>query len=136
MSGDDHDESYRERLKSALWYSVGKIVDDESLSLQVNVTPQFIGALTELVYAQAENVAKDLESFAHHANRSTVNTDDVLLLARRNEGLGQVLETFIDNAREEREKEDVKVGPARGKAKATAKDKGKAPAKGGVKKRT
>jgi hypothetical protein len=40
-------------LKSALWYSVGKIVDNESLNLHVNATPQFIGALTELVFVQA-----------------------------------------------------------------------------------
>jgi len=74
--------------------------------------------------------------FSSHANRSTINTDDVLLLARRNEGLGQVLETFIHNAREEREKDDVRGGPAKGRVKATAKDKGKAPVKGSVKKRT
>lgn len=41
-----------QRLKSALWYSIGKIVDEESLSLGVNATPQFIGALTELVWSQ------------------------------------------------------------------------------------
>jgi len=31
-----------------------------------------------------------------HAGRSTVNTDDVLLLARRNEGLGELLKAFVD----------------------------------------
>lgn len=41
-----------QRLKSALWFSVGKIVDEETLRLGVNATPQFIGALTELVWAQ------------------------------------------------------------------------------------
>lgn len=41
-----------QRLKSALWFSIGKIVDEETLRLGVNATPQFIGALTELVWAQ------------------------------------------------------------------------------------
>lgn len=41
-----------QRLKSALWFSIGKIVDEETLKLGVNATPQFIGALTELVWAQ------------------------------------------------------------------------------------
>jgi len=41
-----------QRLKAALWYSVGKIVDEESLRLGVNATPQFIGALTEMVWTQ------------------------------------------------------------------------------------
>jgi len=41
-----------QRLKSALWLSIGKIVDDETLKLGVDATPQFIGALTEMVWAQ------------------------------------------------------------------------------------
>ncbi|KAL3433690.1 hypothetical protein BDV09DRAFT_196493 [Aspergillus tetrazonus] len=41
-----------ERLKSALWLSIGKIVDEETIKLGVNATPQFIGALTELVWVQ------------------------------------------------------------------------------------
>jgi hypothetical protein len=39
-------------LKSALWLSIGKIVDEETIKLGVNATPQFIGALTEMVWAQ------------------------------------------------------------------------------------
>ena len=41
-----------QRLKSALWFSIGKIVDEETLKLGVNATPQFIGALTEMIWAQ------------------------------------------------------------------------------------
>jgi hypothetical protein len=42
----------KQRLKAALWYAVGQIVDEESLSRNRNATPQFIGALTELVWTQ------------------------------------------------------------------------------------
>jgi hypothetical protein len=35
-----------------LWLSIGKIVDEETIKLGVNATPQFIGALTEMVWAQ------------------------------------------------------------------------------------
>jgi len=42
----------QQRLKAALWFSIGKIVDEESLRLNTNATPQFIGALTEMVWAQ------------------------------------------------------------------------------------
>ncbi|MCJ1392287.1 hypothetical protein MMC18_005154 [Xylographa bjoerkii] len=91
------DEALQERLKSALWYSVGKIVDEETLKLGVNATPQFIGALTEMVWAQIESVSQDLESFAKHAGRKTVAVDDVMLLSRRNEGLETVLNTFLDD---------------------------------------
>ncbi|KAL5359939.1 kinetochore component CENP-S-domain-containing protein [Aspergillus floccosus] len=103
-----------ERLKSALWLSIGKIVDEETIKLGINATPQFIGALTEMVWAQIdlivaraderfllETVSQDLESFAKHAGRSTINVSDVMLLARRNEGLESILRAFVDRQREE-----------------------------------
>ena len=40
---------------------------------------------------RAGNAAIDLESFAKHAGRSTIKTDDVMLLTRRNEGLEGIL---------------------------------------------
>ncbi|KAI1026267.1 hypothetical protein LB504_011254 [Fusarium proliferatum] len=92
----------RERLKAALWYAVGQIVDEESLRRNRNATPQFIGALTELVWTQIENVATDLESFSNHAGRSTVTTDDVLLLARKNPDLHQIMKEFVDQAKAEK----------------------------------
>ena len=45
-------DRFLQRLKSALWFSIGKIVDEETIKLGVNATPQFIGALTEMVWAQ------------------------------------------------------------------------------------
>ena len=48
-----------QRLKSALWYTIGQYIDEESLSSSLNATPQFIGALTELVYTQIANTARD-----------------------------------------------------------------------------
>jgi centromere protein S len=106
-----------QRLKASLWFSVGKIVDEESLRLNTNATPQFIGALTEMVWAQIgvgsdplpvcpknpadsdlsiENVAIDLESFSRHAGRSTVTTEDVLLVTRRNDALHGMIRDFIE----------------------------------------
>ncbi|KAL6849556.1 MHF histone-fold complex component [Amphichorda felina] len=124
---DTTQEEDLDRLKAALWYAVGQMVDEESLKRNRNATPQFIGALTELVWTQigifdsssssslfllqepvpvcdmanrdlcrAENVAIDLESFSGHAGRTTVTTDDVLLLARKNPDLHQLMEEFID----------------------------------------
>lgn len=43
-----------------------------------------------------ETVATDLESFSRHAGRTTVTTDDVLLLARRNKDLHVIIKEFID----------------------------------------
>lgn len=52
MASNDASAEQEERLKSALWYSIGKYIDEECLTSDVNATPQFIGALTELVYTQ------------------------------------------------------------------------------------
>ncbi|RYP23548.1 hypothetical protein DL765_001062 [Monosporascus sp. GIB2] len=93
---DDAADDVRERLKAALWFAVGKIVDEETLRRNRNVTPQFIGALTETVWTQIENVALDLESFSRHAGRTTITTDDVLLLARRNQDLHAIIKDFVD----------------------------------------
>lgn len=46
-----------QRLKAALWFAVGKMVDEETLRRNRNVTPQFIGALTEMVWSQIGNAA-------------------------------------------------------------------------------
>ncbi|KAB5563327.1 kinetochore component CENP-S-domain-containing protein [Coniochaeta sp. 2T2.1] len=93
---DDAEDDNRERLKASLWYAIGKIVDEESIKRNRNATPQFIGSLTELVMTQIESVAIDLESFSRHAGRTTINTDDVLLMTRRNDDLQDMIRDFID----------------------------------------
>ena len=54
-----------ERLKAALWFQVGKIVDDETIKLGCNATPQFIGSLTELVWAQIGKIIARVQLRAH-----------------------------------------------------------------------
>ncbi|OAQ64285.1 kinetochore component CENP-S domain-containing protein [Pochonia chlamydosporia 170] len=97
------EEDDRERLKSALWFAVGQIVDEECLRRNRNATPQFIGALTEMVWTQIENVAIDLESFANHASRPNITTEDVLLLARKNPDLQQIMGDFVNERKGVRE---------------------------------
>ena len=123
MTSTTDDQVLRDKLKSALWFQIGKIVDEESLNLRVNATPQFIGSLTELVWAQIgklvflntpsscaiadddlETAAVDLESFAKHAGRTTVKTDDVMLLTRRNDGLEQILKKAMEDLKKENRK--------------------------------
>lgn len=93
-----------QRLKATLWSKIGPLVDYETASNLngVNTSAQFIGALTELVWSQLETCATDLESFAGHASRSTINTDDVLLLTRRNEGLEDMIRKKIDDTKAEK----------------------------------
>ncbi|KAF2017096.1 hypothetical protein BU24DRAFT_490327 [Aaosphaeria arxii CBS 175.79] len=96
MASNDADAEQEERLKSSLWYSIGQFIDEESLDQNLNATPQFIAALTELVYTQISNTSRDLETFAKHAGRRVIQTEDVMLLSRRNEGLETVLKQKLD----------------------------------------
>jgi hypothetical protein len=52
LPADESGSCKLQRLKAALWFAVGKMVDEETLRRNRNVTPQFIGALTEMVWAQ------------------------------------------------------------------------------------
>ncbi|KAH8891294.1 hypothetical protein GQ53DRAFT_648945, partial [Thozetella sp. PMI_491] len=108
-------DSFRQKLKAALWFAVGKAVDDETLAAGRNATPQFTGALTELVWEQIVSAAADLENFAKHAGRTTITADDVLLLARRNDDLRTLVQDTIDEMKEVRE--SAKVTKGKGKAK-------------------
>jgi histone H3/H4 len=85
-----------DRLKSALWYSIGKIVDEVTLAQGLNASPHFIGGLSELVAAKINAVATDLEAFAQHDGRTIVSSKDVLLLARNNEALRAALQEKAD----------------------------------------
>ncbi|KAM3415358.1 hypothetical protein BST61_g8887 [Cercospora zeina] len=82
-----------ERLKAALWHSVGKIVDAIAVeqSPSVNAAPTFIAGLTEMLSARITTISADLETFSRHAGRSVINESDAMLLARHNDGLKTVL---------------------------------------------
>ena len=62
-----------QRLKASLWFSIGKIVDEESLRLKMNATPQFIGALTEMVWEQIGIITLlsrfSIPQLTHHSKR-------------------------------------------------------------------
>lgn len=68
---------------------------------------------------ETENVAMDLETFSAHAGRTTVTTDDVLLLARKNPDLHDIMKEFVDKrkAASGAGGNDKGKGKARGRAK-------------------
>jgi hypothetical protein len=55
---------------------------------------QFVTCLHGFVKQLAGTMALDLRAFAHHGRREQVNLDDVLLCARRNDVLRQLMERF------------------------------------------
>ncbi|KAM6216902.1 centromere protein S-like [Rhynchocyon petersi] len=79
--------SHQQRLKAAVHYTVGCLCEEVATDKEIQFSKQTIAAISELTFRQCENFAKDLEMFARHAKRSTINMDDVKLLARRSNSL-------------------------------------------------
>ncbi|KAI5946765.1 centromere protein S [Manis javanica] len=79
--------SYRQRLKAAVHYTVGCLCEEVASDKEMEFSRQTIAAISAVTFRQCENFAKDLEMFARHAKRSTINTEDVKLLARRSNSL-------------------------------------------------
>ncbi|EAT84967.1 hypothetical protein SNOG_07501 [Parastagonospora nodorum SN15] len=148
MASTDATAEREERLKSALWYTIGQYIDEECLTSDLNATPQFIGALTELVYTQIgilnphhqyppylhhplihiqANTSHDLEVFAKHAGRKAINTDDVMLLTRRNDALESMLKGELERMQSAEGRGDVGGGEKK-KGRPVGKGKGKAKA--------
>lgn len=75
-----------------------------------------------MVWAQIASAGKDLEDFAKHAGRTTIQTEDVLLLARRNEGLEMLLKEYADEVK----KQTAGAGTGASTNKTKAKGKAKA----------
>ena len=88
---DNNDTSAR--LKAAVYLYVAAMVEQE-LDSTVATTPTFIASLVELVYNQLLVVGEDLELFAHHAGRVTINPSDVYMVTRKNPSLTSMLEKF------------------------------------------
>ncbi|XP_078413917.1 centromere protein S isoform X1 [Cetorhinus maximus] len=76
-----------QRLRAAVHYTVGRLCQEVGEDKDVEFSKQTIAAIAETTFRQCENFATDLELFAKHGKRTTVNTDDVKLLARRSKAL-------------------------------------------------
>ncbi|KAL5966207.1 Centromere protein S [Taenia solium] len=66
-----------------------KVVSGQS---GVRIPDEIASFVTENAFRFAQLLVTDLESFARHAKRSTINQDDVLLFARRNPQLLKFLD--------------------------------------------
>ncbi|KAI8096181.1 kinetochore component CENP-S [Halteromyces radiatus] len=71
-------------IRTAVWSVVHQIAQEESAQLGKPISTEFIASLAHVVYKQMETFGMDVEAFATHGRRSTINTDDVMLCARRN----------------------------------------------------
>ncbi|XP_034294753.1 centromere protein S isoform X3 [Pantherophis guttatus] len=80
-------ETEAQRLKAAFHYTVACLCQEVAEDKNIQFSRQTIAAISEITFRQCEFFAKDLEMFAKHGKRSTVNVEDVKLLARRSNSL-------------------------------------------------
>ncbi|XP_038602470.1 centromere protein S-like [Tachyglossus aculeatus] len=109
--------SQSQRLKAAVHYTVGCLCQEVAEDKGMHFSKQAVAAISEITFRQCEIFAKDLEMFARHAKRSTVNTEDVKLLARRSNSLLNYItkksEELALNNLEQKEKKKKKPGKGR-----------------------
>ncbi|XP_073459577.1 centromere protein S [Aquarana catesbeiana] len=110
-----------QRLKAAVHYTVGGLCQDVAEDKEVQFSKQAIAAISEITFRQCETFAKDLEMFARHGKRSTINVDDVKLLSRRSRSLHAHIsaygEEIASNNQEQKEKKKKKKSVSAGKGK-------------------
>lgn len=82
------------QIKSAVHLSVARMVEEHVKELGIAASPSFVAALVELVFNQLVFLGEDLELFAQHAGRSTVNTSDMWMATRKNEALTRALKEY------------------------------------------
>lgn len=82
------------RLKASIYLNVAKMVEEYSQELGTAASPSFVASLVELVYNQLQTLGEDLELFADHAGRTTINDSDVYMVTRKNEVLTNALKEY------------------------------------------
>ncbi|MEE6485177.1 hypothetical protein FKM82_014196 [Ascaphus truei] len=115
---EEHEAQFSrtQRLKAAVHYTVGSLCKEVADDKEIQFSKQAIAAITEITFRQCETFAKDLEMFARHAKRSTINMEDVKLLARRSNSLmahiTKYSEEIASNNLEQKDKKKKKPGSA------------------------
>ncbi|XP_023693315.1 centromere protein S [Paramormyrops kingsleyae] len=104
--------SKSQRLKAAVHFTVGRLCQEVGQDCDKEFSKQVTAAIAETTFRQCDNFAKDLEAFARHAKRTTINSDDVKLIARRSSALSKYItkkcEDLISANQEQKERKKRK----------------------------
>jgi centromere protein S len=97
-------------LRKAIQHAVIQACMDEDAAGQTKMSPAALSTLSELTLLYVTtSLAPDLDAFADHAGRKTINESDVKLVARKNpSNLQQKLAQFCDEHLEQQPKSEPK----------------------------
>ncbi|XP_022994496.1 protein MHF1 homolog [Cucurbita pepo subsp. pepo] len=93
-TGMEEDDSTAELLRDRFRLSAISIAEAEAKRSGMEISVPVMTCVAELAFKYTKQLAKDLELFAHHGGRKSVNTEDVILSAHRNEHLAASLSSF------------------------------------------
>ncbi|KAJ3644084.1 hypothetical protein Zmor_026757 [Zophobas morio] len=89
--------SKERKLKHSVYSTARKMSREVGTNLNMEFEPDVLDLIAELTWKKLTLYASDLEAFQKHAKRSTVTSDDVKLLVRRNESLKELMESKLQS---------------------------------------
>ncbi|XP_047306989.1 protein MHF1 homolog isoform X1 [Impatiens glandulifera] len=93
----DEDNAATDLLRDRFRLCTISIAEAEVKENNLEITQPVMTCISDLAFKYAEQLAKDLELFAQHAGRKSVNMEDVILTAHRNEHLVTLLRSFSND---------------------------------------
>ncbi|CAL8077653.1 unnamed protein product [Calicophoron daubneyi] len=91
-----------QEYKAELHYRCTRIAQEVSKARDCTIDVNVTCLATEMLFRFYQVLATDLETFAKHAKRTTINADDVLCFVRRNPQLVQAISQFNKKQLEEK----------------------------------
>ncbi|XP_073007727.1 protein MHF1 homolog [Typha latifolia] len=91
---DEEAETKADLLRDRFRLSVISIANAEAKKAGMEISDPVVACIADLAFKYTEQLAKDVELFAQHAGRKSVNMEDVILSAHRNEHLTSLLRSF------------------------------------------
>ncbi|KDR15492.1 centromere protein S-like isoform X2 [Zootermopsis nevadensis] len=90
--------SHEEKLRLSVLRDVSKICQEVGGQIKMELEKDVINLIGELIWKKMRVISQDLEHFAKHAKRTTINAEDVKLLTRRNPSLRATVCEMADKA--------------------------------------
>ncbi|KAG5050039.1 hypothetical protein JHK85_011142 [Glycine max] len=84
-------------LRDKFRLSAISIIESQAKQNGMEVSKVVVTCVADLAFKYTERLARDLHLFAQHANRKSVNMEDVILCGHRNEHVSGMLRSFSND---------------------------------------
>lgn len=91
---EEENESVNQLLRDRFRLCTISIAEAEAKKNGMEISPPIMACVSDLAFKYTQQLAKDLELFAQHRTRKSVNTKDVILSAHRNDQLAASLRSY------------------------------------------